>query len=105
MPAYVAHTRFLNDYHSLGANERDRFLAARRQFTERLREWEAGGCLGVPRFPKSLGVKPMKGHSNIWELAWSGDGRCTWQYGTRQKSGHCHIIWRRIGDHRIYDDP
>ena len=61
--------------------------------------------LGRQSFLKHLGVNRMQGSRGVWELAWEGDARCTWEYGDPQSPGKCHIIWRRAGLHAIYDDP
>jgi hypothetical protein len=105
VPTYAVDDRFWGDWERLDDEDRPPFWAALGQFIECLVAWERGGFQGLPRFPHHLGVKPMKGHSGIWEMAWSPDGRCTWEYGTREVAGKAHIVWRRIGSHRIYDDP
>lgn len=105
MPTFEAQDRFWGDYAELNEEQRRRFATARKEFVGVLRAYEERGRRGIPRFPKSLGVRHMVGKPSILELAWSADGRCTWQYGTPQKPGMYHVIWRRIGSHSIYDDP
>jgi hypothetical protein len=105
MPTFEVDERFWNEYAHLSTDQQRRFRETRDQFVAVLRAWEAGGCIGIPRFPRSLGVKPMASNRNVWELAWAPDGRCTWSYGTPRVPGTCHIVWRRIGSHAIYDDP
>jgi len=39
------------------------------------------------------------------ELAWAPDGRASLQYGESVTESKAHVIWRRVGTHRIYDDP
>src|SRR5215210_3746610 len=105
MPTFEVEGRFWNDYDRLRTEQRLRFKEARNEFIAVLLAWEAGGCVGVPRFPRSLGVKPMTANRNVWELAWDANGRCTWAYGTSRVPGTCHIVWRRIGTHAIYEEP
>lgn len=56
-------------------------------------------------FRKSLRVKKMQGHDDIWEITWAADGRATFHYGTSWKAGEPHIVWRRIGTHKIFTRP
>jgi len=105
MPTFEVQDRFWREHDRLSLEQQRLFRAARREFIAALKAWEAEGCRGLPRFAKSLGVKPMVNRRNILELAWAPDGRCTWEFGTPQQPGLCHVIWRRIGTHAIYDDP
>jgi len=106
MPTFFATERFLNEYESLSAQEQELFRGARDQFVQCLKEWESHGCRGNPRFPKKLGITSMAiNKKRYMELAWAGDGRCTWEFGAPQQPGKCHVIWRRIGSHRIYSEP
>jgi len=57
-------------------------------------------------FRGTLRVKPMQGHSGIFEMTWEGeDGRATFDYGPEVLPGERHIRWRRIGDHNIFQNP
>ncbi len=38
-------------------------------------------------------------------MTWAPDGRATFRYGPEQVEGEPHVIWRRIGDHDIFDRP
>jgi hypothetical protein len=105
VPTFDEGERFWGDYGRLTARQRALFRRARREFVEALRAWENGGFVGLARFPSHLGVKATQGYAGIWELAWAPDGRCTWEYGRRVRPDRCHVIWRRIGSHDIYDDP
>ena len=105
MPTWEALPRFEHEYRALDASKRAPFRVARREFIRALLAWERAGMVGRPYFPNHLGVKRMQGHRGIWEFAWEGDGRCTWEYGDPESPGRCHITWRRIGSHAIYDDP
>jgi hypothetical protein len=46
----------------------------------------------------------MAGHDDIWEMTWA-DGQATFEYGEPVQEGEQHVIWRRIGDHSIFDRP
>jgi hypothetical protein len=81
MPTFEVQARFWNQFSRLTAEQQQQFSEAHRTFIEALLAWENAGCIGVPRFPKSLGVKPMVNRRNILELAWAPDGRCTWEFG------------------------
>lgn len=105
MPTFFVEARFWNDYNRMSGHDQALFKQARDEFIRVLREWQNAGRPGVPRFPKSLGIRPMVHRRGVMELAWAPDGRCTWQYSTPQRPGRLHIIWRRIGSHEIYKDP
>lgn len=58
------------------------------------------------RWPAALRVKAVVGSEGVWEMTWSfsgPDGRATFEW--IQIDGERAILWRRIGDHRIFDDP
>jgi hypothetical protein len=105
MPTYEAGDQFRHEFEGLKPHEKSAFQTTRREFTQVLRDWEAAGCVGIPRFPTKLGVTAMVNRYGIFELAWADDGRCTWEYGTPRRPGKCHVVWRRIGGHRIYSSP
>ena len=105
VPTFEADDRFWNEYDHLRAEQQATLREARYRFIAVLVAAEREGCPGIPQFPKALGVKPMTARRNIWELARSGDGRCTWAFGTPRMPGKYHITWRRIGSHAIYADP
>ena len=105
MPTWEAGARFLSEYGHLTPHEQEIFARTRDECVRILRGWELTGSHGVPHFPNRLGVKPMASERGIFEFAWAPDGRCTWQYGAARRAGMCHVVWRRIGSHRIYDDP
>lgn len=105
MPTYESTLRFVNEYERLDDGKQGEFLARLQEFIAALHAWEDSGMPGHPSFPMHLGVKRMAGRQGIWEFAWSGDGRCTWNYSKSLRQGKCHVVWRRIGTHAIYDDP
>jgi hypothetical protein len=53
----------------------------------------------------SFRVKGVKGHPGVLEMSWARDGRATFHYGSEKQPGDAHIVWRRIGKHRILQDP
>lgn len=55
--------------------------------------------------PAGLRVKAVQGRSGVWELTFAPDGRATFAYGDELRPGDPHVIWRRIGNHSIFDDP
>lgn len=105
MPTFSADDRFWNEYAALSKDDQHLFREARDVFISCLKAWEAAGCSGLPQFPRSLGVKGMVGRPSIREFAWASDGRCTWEYGAPHQPGKCHVHWRRLGTHQIYNDP
>ncbi len=106
MPTFVATDRFWSEYENLSPGDQELFLEARDQFVNCLKAWESAGCQSNPRFPKKLGVTSMViNKKRYMEFAWAPDGRCTWEFGVPQRPGTCHVIWRRIGSHRIYSEP
>jgi len=105
MPTFDVEPRCRHDFENLSAGQQEAFARARQSFIRCLLDWEAGGCVGLPQFPGGLRVKPVQGHSGVWEMTWAGDGRATWGYGVPRRPGRCHIVWRRIGTHRIFDAP
>jgi hypothetical protein len=59
-----------------------------------------------PEFPGRLRVKAVAGHPGVFELTWEyHEGRATFELGPEQRPGEPHVIWRRIGDHSIFNDP
>ena len=85
------------DFDSLSADQKAAFLTAVAQFVEDLRRGEG--------FRKGLGVKGVKGASGIFEMTWADDGRATFEFGDPVSEGEAHIIWRRIGAHKILNQP
>lgn len=58
------------------------------------------------RWPTPLRIKGVKGATGVWELTWSftdPDGRATWEWA--KVDDEPAIRWRRVGTHRIFDDP
>jgi hypothetical protein len=89
--------RFAVDFDSLSADQKAAFLTAVAQFVEDLRRGEG--------FRKGLRVKGVKGAAGIFEMTWADDGRATFEYGDPVRVGEAHVIWRRIGAHKILNQP
>lgn len=98
MPTHDEDDQFLKEYVTLTLEQKRLF----RQAVEKLAEdLDRGGAIRG-----SLRVKPLKGHSSLWELTWEGeDGRATFEYGPELQPGKKHIRWRRVGTHAIFDNP
>lgn len=50
-------------------------------------------------------VQGVCGHPGVYEMTWADDGRATFSYGSPQRSGEVHIVWRHIGTHDILRNP
>ena len=97
MPIRDALDPFFEDYDKLTLQQKRRFLAAVRELVTDLKEGRQ------PR--PGLHVHRLRGHPGIWAMAWAPDGRATFHYGAEILDGQAHLVWRRIGDHEIYENP
>ncbi len=97
MPTYDVLDAFRRDLDKLSAEQRAAFRKAVAVFVTDLRRRQG--------FRKGLRVKKMQGHEDIWELTWAPDGRATFSFGPEHSEGEPHIVWRRIGTHKIFDRP
>lgn len=102
---YERTASFKADYRRL---DEERFRDAVRAFNRACDEAVESG--DRPSWPASLRVKPVQGAPGVWELSWSfsgPDGRATWEWTTVEVGGQRHpaVRWRRIGGHRIFNDP
>lgn len=97
MPTYEWAEAFGRDLKRLTPEQRAAFAAAVALFVADLRAGKG--------FRKNLRVKKMQGHPDIFEMTWAPDGRATWQYGSEQRTGEPHIVWRRVGTHQIFSRP
>ena len=97
MPTYAWLARFARDFDLLSADQKAAFLTAVAQFVEDLARGEG--------FRKGLRVKGVKGAGGIFEMTWADDGRATFVYGVPVKEGEPHVIWRRIGAHKVLNQP
>jgi hypothetical protein len=97
MPTHEELARFLREWSSLTPRQQTLFLAAVIEMVEDLTTHGS--------FRPSLRVKGVQGYSGVYEITWGPDGRATFHYGAEKRPGTPHIVWRRIGRHRILDDP
>lgn len=80
-------------------------------FRTALREYflpavQAGAFTGRTTWPPRLRIHHLHG-TNVYSLTWSfasPDGRATFHLDT-DGSGEAVLVWRRIGNHRIYNQP
>ncbi|HEX9520721.1 MAG TPA: hypothetical protein VF940_31650 [Streptosporangiaceae bacterium] len=95
MPTFATTPRFRRDYARLTAGQQERFRKV--VVTEFVPDADAG------QFRPGLRVKGVQGAPGVYEMTWAPDGRATWRHGAEQRSGTCHVIWRRVGTHPIFD--
>ncbi len=95
MPTFFPVAEFWADWRRLTPAQRAAFHRARKLFVE---------GLVTGQFHPSLRVKGYKSVPGWYEMAWAPDGRALWTYGALipDKPGP-HIIWLRIGTHRIFE--
>lgn len=103
---------FKADVRRLSDAEFAKFSDAARRFSEACDRF-----VGPDRtpFPASLRVKSVQGAEGVFEMTWSfsdPDGRATFEWTTVQVVGSSGVIdhepavrWRRVGTHRIFDEP
>lgn len=99
---YQRSDSFVADYARLSARERELFKAAVRAMNEAY----ARAMTWPPVWPAALRISRMRGHLAIWEMTWSfagPDGRATFEI--IDLNGDPAIRWRRIGGHRIFEEP
>jgi hypothetical protein len=56
-------------------------------------------------FRKGHRVKKIQGREDVWEMTRAPDGRATFHFGSPVAEGAAHIVWRRIGTHKIFTRP
>jgi len=98
VPTFEVSPRFEREYRAPSAPDHRAFDLAWRRLVAGLRERS-------PAFDPALRVTRVRRTSDVWELTWAPDGRATFQYGAERRPGEAHIVWRRIGSHRILDQP
>ena len=96
MPTYEWTRRFDAEWRRLRPEQQRAFMAAVARLVEGLRKGQLDPRLRVHR---------VQARQGTWELSWAADGRATFEYGAEHARGDPHVIWRRIGDHRILDEP
>lgn len=96
MPTYATTSQFDRDWAKLSASAQHHFrIVVRERFVPDLRR---------RAFRTGLRYKPVRGLPGAFEITWSygtHDGRAILAYGAEVHPGHQHVIWLRIGDHRI----
>lgn len=105
---YLFTARARADLGGLSTEERAMFAAAARSFShacDRDIDPQARAT-----WPAGLRVKKVRGAPGVWEMTWSfagPDGRATWEWSTVDVVGDDEpaILWRRIGNHRVFDNP
>jgi hypothetical protein len=88
---------FDREWRSLSLEQQRSFRDAVAALVDDLREGSG--------FRKGLRVKKMQGREDVWEMTWVPDGRATFHFGNPVTVGEPHIIWRRIGTHKIFTRP
>ena len=99
---------FTSDYKKLKAEHKTAFRrVVRDNFAPACDAWAAAQAeRNALVWPKSLRVDEMRGTAGIMEMTWSfasPDGRATFQLIREGDAWVC--VWRRIGDHGVYDAP
>jgi len=97
MPTHDELAQFLREFATLTPAEQKRFLRAMAKMVNDLRAGHG--------FRAGLRVKSVQGYPNVLEMTWADDGRATFHYGSERRPGDPHIVWRRIGNHDILDNP
>jgi hypothetical protein len=97
VPTFEWQALFDRDWEALTLAQRKAFRDAVAAFVADLAEGSG--------FRKGLRVKKMQGRTDIWELTWAPDGRATFHFGAQVRAGEAHIVWRRIGTHKIFTRP
>lgn len=98
MPTYDYFARFLADYAKLSRQDRERFRRAVSALVEDLQRGQ-----GLRPGLRVRGVQDAP--KGVYELTWAPDGRATFEYGSEQRPGEPHIVWRRIGSHDVFRRP
>ncbi len=99
---------FKRDFGRLKGEHKEMFRhVVRTKFADACDGWaEATDARRHFVWPKSLRVDEMVGAPGIMEMTWSyasPDGRATFMLVRRGEVFVC--VWRRIGDHSVYDSP
>ncbi|HKF16389.1 MAG TPA: hypothetical protein VKF14_04215 [Candidatus Dormibacteraeota bacterium] len=94
MPTHEEAPRFRRDWDHLTRGQQEKFLAALNTFVQGLQA-------RPPEFDPALRVKRVQAWPDVWEMTWAPDGRETFKYGSEVRQGEPHIIWLRIGTHKI----
>ena len=93
MPTYERLPRFDRDWDALSPEQRQAFRAAIEKFVEDLERGQG--------FRKGLRVKGVQGSPGIYEMTWAEDGRATFSIGKSLHGNDPHVVWHRVGTHKI----
>jgi hypothetical protein len=101
---YRSADSFRNDFRRLPAERQRTFQEVLRKYF--LPAVATGSFGGVPSWPPRPRIHRLA-NTEIYSLTWnfsSPDGRATFHLD-KTEDGDPVLVWRRIGDHRIYDRP
>jgi len=101
---YRSADSFRNDFRKLPAEHQRLFLEMLRKHF--LPAVAAGSFAGSPPWPARLRIHRLA-NADIYSLTWnfaSPDGRATFHLD-KTEDGDPVLVWRRVGDHGIYDHP
>ena len=100
---------FKADYRRLSENERVKFRSAARVFDAAADRFV--DTRDPSSWPANLRVKALSSAPGIFEMTWSfsgPDGRATWEWTTAMDAAGRRwpaVRWRRLGSHRIFEEP
>jgi hypothetical protein len=94
MPTFERTDDLIRDWRHLSPDRRAEFKAAIKLLVDDLR---AGHGIRP-----GLGVKRFRSVPDVWEFAWSPNGRALFRYGTSPHADDVHRLWLRVGTHAIY---
>src|ERR671929_488547 len=97
MPTHEELLSFWRDWDALNPEQQRQFRRAVAKFTDDLARRRP--------FRPGFRVKGVQGTDGIFEMTWAKDGRATFQYGSPVHGEEPHIIWRRVGTHRVFGAP
>lgn len=98
MPTFERLPRFNKDLSKLTPEERRVFKEAVRLFIQGLKS-------GTGRFHPSLRVHRIDSTDDVWSISWGDGERATFHYGESIRDGEAHVVWHRVGGHKIYRQP
>jgi hypothetical protein len=101
---YRSADSFRNDFRRLPAEHQRTFQEVLRKYF--LPAVATGSFGGVPSWPPRLRIHRLA-NTEIYSLTWnfsSPAGRATFHLD-KTEDADPKLVWRRIGDHRIYDRP
>jgi len=100
---------FKADYRRLSNANKELFRPAAREFNQACDQFIV--AKDPSTWPAKLRVKPVTSAPGVFEMTWSftgPDGRATWEWTTvidHKDEQHPAVLWRRLGDHKIFRSP